>query len=78
VANVTFVGANPRNNVRQEDTYLTVQKQNDDGTWTTIRTDNDWTTTLRWARTNVILGTSTVTISWEIESDVESKPIKTI
>ncbi|KAG8735768.1 hypothetical protein FRC10_010164 [Ceratobasidium sp. 414] len=64
-----FQAANPRNNLRLEDTFLTVDRLTS-GTWTTYRTDSHPSTKLRWTRTNVILGYSTVEIEWIIESDV--------
>ncbi|KAF9517641.1 hypothetical protein BS47DRAFT_1290680 [Hydnum rufescens UP504] len=62
-----FNGANPRNNLRLEGTYLTVDRRVND-IWTPVRSDSHPSTTLRWNRTHTILGTSTVNISWTIES----------
>ncbi|PQE06083.1 neutral alkaline non-lysosomal ceramidase protein [Rutstroemia sp. NJR-2017a BBW] len=42
VVNATFVGANPRNNLRLEGTFAAVEKQSSDGTWTQVRSDADW------------------------------------
>ncbi|KAG6877927.1 hypothetical protein C0992_008967 [Termitomyces sp. T32_za158] len=58
-----FVGANPRNNLRLEGTFLTVD-QLIDGQWKTVRSDSQPSTIYQWVRVNTILGTSTVTISW--------------
>ena len=85
VACAVFVGANPRNNLRLEGTYAMVQRLEgtqstnpDDGelkprheTWQAFRTDEDWELVYRWKRTSKILGTSEVTIEWEIPEDVE-------
>jgi neutral ceramidase len=60
----TFVGANPRNNLRLEGTFAAVEKQNSDGTWTQIRTDEDWDLIYQWKRVNGLTGTSDVTITW--------------
>ncbi|PBK90403.1 Neutral/alkaline nonlysosomal ceramidase [Armillaria gallica] len=62
-----FVGANPRNNLRLGSTFLTVDHQVS-GQWVTVKSDAHPSTTLKWNRTSTILGTSTVDISWTIES----------
>jgi neutral ceramidase len=66
VVNATFVGANPRNNLRLEGTFTEVQ-QLVDGTWTTARDDHDWHLEYTWYRDDVLLGSSHVVISWETE-----------
>jgi neutral ceramidase len=68
--NVTFVGANPRNDLRLESSYATVQFQGANGAWTTVRDDSSWDLVFNWARTNTITGTSTVTLEWFVGSDV--------
>ncbi|KAG5653121.1 hypothetical protein H0H81_002188 [Sphagnurus paluster] len=67
VVSAQFVGANPRNNLRLDGTFLTVD-QLVDGQWKTVRSDSHPSTTYQWLRTNTVLGYSTVTISWTIES----------
>lgn len=62
---VTFVGANPRNNLRLEGTFTAVEKQNGDGTWTQVKNDKDWELLYEWKRVNGVLGTSDVTITWD-------------
>ncbi|KAL4992463.1 Neutral/alkaline nonlysosomal ceramidase [Aspergillus falconensis] len=69
IASATFVGANPRNNLRLESTFAAVELQTDDGNWKTVRTDSDWSLVYRWKRTNTVLGYSEVTVQWEIEDD---------
>ncbi|CBF74402.1 hypothetical protein AN4245.2 [Aspergillus nidulans FGSC A4] len=69
VASATFIGANPRNNLRLESTFAAVERQTDDGHWETVRTDSDWSLVYRWKRTNTVLGHSEVTLQWEIEDD---------
>lgn len=69
-AKVTFVGANPRNDLRLEKTYAAVeqlQPGGDDGDWKPIRDDSDWSLLFEWKRESTALGTSEVTITWEIE-----------
>ncbi|KAI0042653.1 Neutral/alkaline nonlysosomal ceramidase [Auriscalpium vulgare] len=67
----TFVGANPRNNLRLEGTLLSVD-QLVAGAWTRYRSDSHPSTIYQWNRTSTVLGTSTVTISWTIESGTPS------
>ncbi|KDR69911.1 hypothetical protein GALMADRAFT_255768 [Galerina marginata CBS 339.88] len=62
-----FVGANPRNNLRLEGTFLTVD-QLVSGQWKSVRTDSHPSTVYRWTRVSTILGTSSVNVSWTIES----------
>lgn len=65
VVSVTFIGANPRNNLRLEGTYAAVEKANADGSWKRIRDDFDWDLIYNWKRVNGLTGTSDVTITWE-------------
>ncbi|KAI1374496.1 Neutral/alkaline nonlysosomal ceramidase [Hypoxylon crocopeplum] len=76
VINATFVGANPRNNLRLEGTFGAIEKQDGD-TWTQVRDDSDWALVYTWTRTNTILGYSEVTISWETEADAEPGTYRT-
>lgn len=63
---VQFSGAHPRNNLRLEDTYLVVEKFEKDDKWITVATDAHWETMFIWKRENILLGTSKVTIIWDI------------
>lgn len=69
MAQVTFTGANPRNNLRLEGTYAAVEMEGSDGTWTQVRDDTDWDLLYEWVRDSDILGTSSVTITWSIGGD---------
>ncbi|KAF2020290.1 Neutral/alkaline nonlysosomal ceramidase [Aaosphaeria arxii CBS 175.79] len=62
---VTFVGANPRNNLRLEGTFVAVEKKADGNTWTQIRNDKDWEVVYEWKRVNGLTGTSDVKITWD-------------
>ncbi|KAF9258342.1 Neutral/alkaline nonlysosomal ceramidase [Marasmius fiardii PR-910] len=62
-----FVGANPRNNLRLEGTFLSVE-QSVSGQFKAVRSDSHPSTIYRWKRESTILGTSSVNISWTIES----------
>ncbi|RFU72532.1 neutral alkaline non-lysosomal ceramidase [Trichoderma arundinaceum] len=64
----TFVGANPRNNLRLEETFAAVEhRRPGEAEWTTVRDDSDWGLIYQWRRTSVIMGTSEASIIWEIE-----------
>lgn len=69
---VTFIGANPRNNLRLEQTYAAVQKLDPaTGKWAQVRDDSDWSVIFNWKKTSEILGTSDVEIVWETEEWAE-------
>ncbi|CAE6417784.1 unnamed protein product [Rhizoctonia solani] len=61
-----FQGANPRNDLRLESTFITVDMLVG-GSWKTVRTDSHPSTKFGWLRTNTALGYSTVTANWTIE-----------
>ncbi|CAE7179605.1 Neutral ceramidase [Pyrenophora teres f. teres] len=65
MVSATFVGANPRNNLRLEGTFAAIEKQNTDGTWSQVKNDEDWELVYQWKRVNGLTGTSDVTISWD-------------
>lgn len=65
----TFVGANPRNNLRLEGSFGSLKYKNPNGEWETVRSDKDWTLTYQWKRTNSVLGTSEVTLEWQVDDD---------
>jgi neutral ceramidase len=60
---VDFVTGNPDNNLRNEGTFVEVQRQTGT-TWTTVSTDSDWQTIYRWKRE--YLSVSTAQITWTI------------
>lgn len=69
IVSATFVGANPRNNLRLEATYAAVElfdvERNE---WKIVRDDSDWSLIFNWKKTSEILGTSEVEVVWEIET----------
>ncbi|KAI1100091.1 neutral ceramidase [Jackrogersella minutella] len=78
VVNATFVGANPRNNLRLEGTFGAIEKQDaSTGNWTQVRDDTDWSLVYTWTRTDTVLGYSSVVISWETEADAEPGTYRT-
>jgi neutral ceramidase len=64
---VAFVGANPRNNLRLENTYAAVERKSDSGDWVQVRDDSDWNLKYEWVRTDSVAGTSKVILTWQIE-----------
>ncbi|KAF7354597.1 Neutral ceramidase [Mycena sanguinolenta] len=62
-----FVGANPRNNLRLEGTFLSVDHLVNNA-WTPVRSDSHPSTTYQWTRVSTILGTSSVNVNWTIEA----------
>lgn len=64
----TFVGANPRNNLRLEETYAAVEHRHPgELEWKTVRDDSDWALVYQWKRTSLFKGTSEATVAWDIE-----------
>jgi neutral ceramidase len=63
---VIFWGAHPKNNYRDQDTFLEVQHF-ENGGWVTVRNDNDWDTEYHWERNGV--ANSLVTIVWRTAPD---------
>ncbi|KAJ7039381.1 Neutral/alkaline nonlysosomal ceramidase [Mycena alexandri] len=61
-----FVGANPRNNLHLEGTFLSVD-QLVAGAWKAVRSDSHPSTLFHWTRVSTILGTSSVNVSWTVE-----------
>lgn len=67
-----FVGANPRNNLRLENTYAAVEKRSAiDGSWERVRDDGDWSLVFRWERKSTVLATSEAGVEWTVEEGVE-------
>nr|KAF6424489.1 N-acylsphingosine amidohydrolase 2B [Molossus molossus] len=67
VAEITFVGANPKNSAenRTHQTFLTVEKYEDaSGTWQVVHNDASWETRFYWHKG--LLGHSNATIQWHI------------
>ncbi|KAI6784483.1 Neutral ceramidase-like protein [Emericellopsis cladophorae] len=70
VVKATFQGANPRNNLRLEGTFVAVERLNGN-TWTQVRDDADWFLVYTWRRTNFVLGYSEVDVTWETSGNAE-------
>ncbi|KAL3963512.1 hypothetical protein ACCO45_000516 [Purpureocillium lilacinum] len=65
VVRATFQGANPRNNLRLEETYLALEREVFPGRWTRVLDDADWFLLYSWRRTSLVLGYSEVDATWE-------------
>ncbi|KAF8532960.1 Neutral/alkaline nonlysosomal ceramidase [Trichophaea hybrida] len=63
----TFVGANPRNNLRQEQTFVAVEKKQPNGAWDRVRDDADWDLVYRWKRTEGLTRQSEATVEWKAD-----------
>lgn len=63
---VSFHSANPRNNQRIEDTFLTVDMLENDGSWKTKYVDGDWCTQFFWKSGFLYFGVSFGEITWDI------------
>ncbi|NXF90914.1 ASAH2 ceramidase, partial [Eubucco bourcierii] len=72
VAEVTFVGANPRASAENgtEHNFLTVERQNStSASWEVVQNDASWDTRFYWTKGS--LGQSNATIEWHIPGDTE-------
>ena len=58
-----FVTGHPNNNLRDEGTFIEVQRSVN-GQWATVATDSEWSTIYRWKRD--YLSVSTAQISWTV------------
>jgi neutral ceramidase len=63
---VPFVAGHPRNDLRHEDSFLTIERLDNGNTWTVIAIDSNVETKFIWKRTNSILGHSQATVVWDI------------
>ena len=68
---VSFRSANPRNNLRLNGTFLSVDKLSDDGSWERVYVDGDWCTTFVWKGGIGYYGSSFAEIHWDIPVDAE-------
>jgi neutral ceramidase len=66
-----FRSANPRNDLRTDGTYLTVERLSAAGNWTVVCTDSCWETRFEWSRpgNSVVSSVSFARISWEVPMD---------
>uniref|UniRef100_A0A8C3MSL8 Neutral ceramidase n=1 Tax=Geospiza parvula TaxID=87175 RepID=A0A8C3MSL8_GEOPR len=70
VAEVTFVGANPRNSAENTHNFLTVERySNISSSWRVVLNDASWDTRFYWSKGS--RGQSNVTIEWHIPAGTE-------
>jgi neutral ceramidase len=63
----TFQGANPRNNLRTQDSFLRVEMSVNGGAqWNPVLLDGDWETKFHWAKGGLM--ESVITLEWDIPS----------
>ncbi|KAJ8676464.1 hypothetical protein QAD02_012251 [Eretmocerus hayati] len=70
IISARFISGHPRNNFMTGSTFLTIERLEEDETWTPVATDADWETRFYWERTSIVLGSSQVTVRWEIPETV--------
>jgi neutral ceramidase len=66
---VIFWGAHPKNNLRNQGTFLEVQRKEGDK-WITIFNDNDPSTLYEWKRD--FIANSKITVTWNIPADTKT------
>jgi neutral ceramidase len=67
IVQVKFRSSNPRNNLRTEDTFLAIQKLNNDGvSWIDVAVDGNWETKFEWSRPHELEGESFANIVWTV------------
>lgn len=72
VVEVVFQSADPRNNLRTQDTYLTVERQVSSTAWQIVARDGDWETKFHWSKDGADTGlnaASKATIEWDIPTN---------
>ena len=67
IVEVSFWAGHPKNDYMTDKTFLTVDRQEADGTWKTVLTDADWDTKFRWTRVGLLKpAESLAVIQWSI------------
>merc|ERR1712070_958710 len=67
-----FQGANPRNNLRLQSTFMTVERR-DAHQWTVVASDSNWETKFHWRSTNYpISSRSEITLEWTVPSTTKA------
>ncbi|XP_043250741.1 neutral ceramidase [Colletes gigas] len=71
IVTAIFISGHPRNNMMTEKTFLTIERLTDDEVWVPMATDASWETKFEWKRTSVVLGSSQVTITWQVPEGIK-------
>ena len=67
---VSFRSANPRNNLKTDETYLNIEILDEkSNNWIVVATDGDWSTKFHWQRNGKLSHSSTATITWDISAE---------
>ncbi|CAL7938819.1 unnamed protein product [Xylocopa violacea] len=72
IVTAVFISGHPRNNLMAVNTFLTVERLEEDEVWVPVATDANWETRFEWKRTSVVLGSSQVTITWQVPEDIKA------
>ncbi|XP_076761609.1 neutral ceramidase [Xylocopa sonorina] len=72
IVTAIFISGHPRNNLMAVNTFLTVERLEEDEVWVPVATDANWETRFEWMRTSVVLGSSQVTITWQVPEDIKA------
>ena len=78
VVEVSFRSANPRNNRRLEDTFLTVERKVEDGSYERTYVDGDWCTKFIWEGGVGHAGRSTAKIEWDLKMIIQENPVELV
>ncbi|GAM91017.1 hypothetical protein ANO11243_090640 [Dothideomycetidae sp. 11243] len=77
VIEASFIGANPRNNLRLGATFALVERYDSRrSTWLPFRSDADWSLVFSWERTSTALATSTASIRWELDDYLDRDELR--
>ncbi|XP_046569585.1 neutral ceramidase-like [Haliotis rubra] len=68
---VSFISGDPRNALKRDETFLTVEKQLSVTEWDVVFTDSSRHTRFYWHHTSYILGESEAEITWDIPANQE-------
>jgi neutral ceramidase len=68
IVSITYQGANPRNNLRLQDTFLTVELAAGN-TWKAVASDSNWETKFHWKSTDLVAARSEARAEWAIPTN---------
>jgi neutral ceramidase len=66
IVTVKLWGANPRNNLRTNSSFLNVERMNSQGQWEVYACDGDWETKYYWQKSG--FQSSLITLEWDVPS----------
>uniref|UniRef100_V9IKI9 Neutral ceramidase n=2 Tax=Apis cerana TaxID=7461 RepID=V9IKI9_APICE len=55
-----------------ESSFLTIERLGVDEVWLPVATDANWETKFEWQRMSMVLGSSQVTITWQVPEDIKA------